>query len=125
MIAKITGDCGGSIYDGNWFDIADMSGLFVKDSKGGVFVNNTFNRCMIGQDENARESFGTVDPAFDAIIRLMDCHSFGFWGNHFGYVHGLPAGDPVKTFHMTGCDNIQIANNVFETPYERLDDKDN
>ena len=48
----------------------------------------------------------------------------GFWNNHFGFVHGLPSGAPVKTFHNTDCDNIQIANNLFETPYERLDVKD-
>jgi len=101
-----------------------MSGLYAKGAKGGVFVNNTFNRCMIGQDENAKESFGTVDKEYDAIVRMTDCHSMGFWNNHFGYVHGLPAGDPVKTFHNTNCDNIQIANNMFETPYERLDVKD-
>jgi hypothetical protein len=39
-------------------------------------------------------------------------------------VHGLPAGDPVKTFHLTGCDNVQIGQNLFETPYKRLDEVD-
>ena len=121
MIMSITGDVGGTIFDGNWFDIADMSGLYAEGSKGGVFVNNTFNRCMIGQDDDLRESFGTTDPKYDAIIRMENCHSMAFWNNHFGFVHGLPAGDPVKSFHNTGCDNIQIANNIFETPYERLD----
>jgi len=124
MAAGIFGDCGGSIFDANWFDICDMSGLAARDSKGGVFVNNTFNRCMIGQDENAKESFGTTDEEYDSIIRLVDCHSMAFWNNHFGFVHGLPAGPAIKTFHNTQCANIQIANNLFETPYKRLDDID-
>jgi hypothetical protein len=124
MIALIEGDVGGTIFDANWLDIADMSGLVAIGSKGGVFVNNTFNRCMIGQDDNLKESFGTTDPDFDAIVRMTDCHSMGFWNNHFGFVHGLPAGAPIKTFHNTGCENIQIANNLFEAPYERLDVKD-
>jgi len=118
------GDLGGTICDGNWFDICDMSGVYAENSKGGVFVNNTFNRCMIGQDPDARESFGTKSDLYDSIVRLIECHSFGFWNNHFGYVHGLPAGPSVKTFHNSHCDNIQIANNLFETPYERLDVKD-
>jgi hypothetical protein len=124
MIASIDGDVTGTIFSENWFDIADMSGLYAKGSQGGVFSGNTFNRCCIGQDPDAKESFGTTDDEHDAIVRMVDCHSMGFWNNHFGFVHGVPAGPPVKTFHLTNCDNIQIGQNLFETPYERLDEVD-
>jgi polygalacturonase len=124
MIMKIDGDVDGTIFDANWIDIADMSGIYAENSSGGIFVNNRFNRCCIGQDPDARESFGTTDPEYDAIVRMKNCHSMGFWNNRFGFVHGLPAGDPVTSFHLTQCDNIQIANNLFVTPYERLHEVD-
>jgi polygalacturonase len=124
MALGITSDITGTIIDGNWFDICDMSGVHAKNSSGGVFVNNTFNRCMIGQDSNAKESFGTTDPKYDSIVRLEACTDMGFWNNAFMFFHGLPAGNPVKTFHTTGCDGIAIANNLFKRPYKRLDTDD-
>jgi len=124
QIMSIKGDQTGTFYEGNWFDIADGPGIFAEDSFGAVFSGNSFNRCMIGQDPNARESFGWTDPDHDAIVRLKNCNSMGFWNNSFAFVHGLPAGDPVKTFHNTNCYNIQIGQNLFQAPYERLDLKD-
>ena len=126
MALGCDGDLDGTIIAQNWFDICDMSGLAMENSAGGIFIGNSFNRCMIGQDPDIDESFGTVSDEYDAIVRLDNCQDMGFWNNWFGYVeHGLPKGEPVKTFHMTGCTGIQIANNLFRAPYERLDDKDN
>jgi hypothetical protein len=124
MIAKIDGDVTGTIFRDNWFDIADMSGLVAENSGGGIFVGNTFNRCMIGQDKDAKESFGTTSDDYDAIVRMVGCEDMAFWNNEFLFFHGLPAGAPVRTFHNTGCTGIQIANNLFRTPYERLDEAD-
>ena len=125
MALGIFGDIDGTIINGNWFDICDMSGVYAENSSGGIFEANSFNRCMIGQDASAEESFGTKSDLYDSIVRLIECHSMGFWNNWFGYVeHGLPAGPSVKTFHMSHCDNIQIGQNLFHTPYARLDVKD-
>jgi len=119
------GDLDGTVVNGNWFDICDMSGLAMENSSGGIFEANSFNRCMIGQDGDLDESFGTTDPEYDSIVRMVNCEDTGFWNNWFGYVeHGLPKGAPVKTFHMTDCTGIQIANNLFRAPYVRLDLKD-
>jgi hypothetical protein len=126
MAMYVGGDVDATIFDGNRFDICDMSGLVMENSGGGIFIGNTFNRCMLGKDPDIDESFGTTDPNYDAIVRLDNCQDMGFWNNWFGYVeHGLPKGEPIKTFRMTGCSGIQIANNTFRAPYERLDDKDN
>jgi polygalacturonase len=125
MAMYIGGDIDGTIFDANWLDICDMSGLAMENASGGIFVANTFNRCMIGQDPDIDESFGQTSDDYNAIVRMVNCEDLGFWNNWFGYVeHGLPAGEPVKTFHMTGCTAIQIANNLFRAPYERLDLKD-
>lgn len=126
MAMQITGDIDATIFSGNRFDICDWSGLAMENSSGGIFVGNSFNRCMIGQDPDIDESFGTTSDEYDAIVRMQNCQDMGFWNNWFGYVeHGLPKGEPVKTFHMNGCSGIQIANNTYRAPYERLDDKDN
>ena len=124
MALGIEGDTTGTVLTGNWFDICDCSGVFADGASGAVFDGNTFNRCMIGQDPDAKESFGTTSDLYDSIVRLVECHSMGFWNNWFGYVHGLPAGKSVVTFHNSHSDNIQIGQNLFHTPYVRLDVKD-
>ena len=124
MPMQITGDIDATVFDGNWFDICDWSGLAIENAEGGVFVNNTFNRCMLGQDAALAKS-DTTSTKYDAIVRLINCNDMGFWNNWFGYVvNGLPKGAPIKTFHNTNCDGIQIANNLFRRPYVRLDVKD-
>jgi hypothetical protein len=102
-----------------------MCGLYAKNASGGIFIGNTFNRCMLGQDASKPASSGTTNAEFDAMIRMIDCEDMGIWNNFFGYIdNGVPAGEPIPTFHLTKCDGIQIANNVFRRPYERLDVKD-
>ena len=125
MALGCEGDLDGTIINSNWFDICDMSGVYIKNSSGAIFEANTFNRCMIGQDQNLDESFGVTDPKYDSIVRMVDCEDMAFWNNWFGYVeHGLPAGAPIKTFHNTNCSGIQITNNLFRKPYVRLDVND-
>jgi hypothetical protein len=125
MALSCSGDLDATIISNNWFDICDQSGVSVKNSDGGIFIGNTFNRCMIGQDTSLAKSKGFTSDEYDAIVRMQNCNDVGFWNNWFGYVdYGVPKGAPVKTFHMTGCTGIQIANNMFRAPYERLDDKD-
>ena len=122
---KITGSVDGTMFTENWFDIADMCGLYAKDTHGAVFSNNTFNRCMLGQDAAKPASSGTTNAEFDAFVRLINCKDMAFTNNLFGYLdNGLPAGAPITTFHNTKCSDIQIANNVFLSPYERLVVKD-
>jgi hypothetical protein len=118
---KLTGSGEGSIFFGNWFDITDQCGVYATNSAGGVFIGNSFNRCMLGQDPSKPASSGTKDPDHDAFVRMKNCEDFGFYGNSFGYIdNGLPAGDPVKTFHLTDCENIDTEPNVYRRPYKKL-----
>ena len=103
MHMKVSGSLDGTILSENCFDICDMSGLYMENSHGGIFTTNTFNRCMLGQDASKPASSGTKDPLYDAIVRMKNCKDMLFQGNYFGWMdNGIPAGPPIKTFHMTG-----------------------
>ena len=133
----------GTIFDSNWFDICDLSGLVLENSRGGTFVNNTFNRCMIGNcapapglpgsgsqvDSSAAKLDDDVSSTdFNAIVRIKNSHNLNFSNNMFGYIdHGVPSPMPA-TFRISGTadltKNIHINNSMYldyaASPYDQI-----
>ena len=76
-------------FDDNRFDICDMAGLFIENSRGGTFINNTFNRCMLGtdpalggsQDNPAADNTTRRAPTSTAIVRIKSSHNLNFSNN--------------------------------------------
>ena len=127
MPMYIYGAVDASVFDANRFDICDLSGLVIENSHGGTFVNNSFNRCMLGgsgkQGEGSRNnpaSDGVTSTDFNAIVRIKNSSNLNFSNNWFGYMDNDVDAVGTITPHPTtfrlsgaGCVKNRLNNNTY------------
>jgi hypothetical protein len=116
MPMRIYGSVECTNFNYNRFDICDMAGLFIENSRGGTFIGNTFNRCMLGTDPvlggSQSAAVDNTDPTgtdYNAIVRIKNSHNMNFSNNTFGYVdNGLPNGTiSPTTFWLSGSGTVK------------------